>query len=102
MKEFLFLFLMTVVTALPAATRPDYSIQAIRYANSPGFPVGELVVGAPKDEKVDIAFVVWLVRGGGRNIAQADAQRTFDVGARAVEIAGPTGGGVAGDLQRCG
>src|SRR5215510_11567661 len=68
MKEFLFLFLMTVVTALPAATRPDYSIQAIRYANSPGFPVGELVVGAPKDEKVDIAFVVWLVRGGGRNI----------------------------------
>ena len=68
MKKLLFLLLMIVVTALPAATGPEYSIQAIRYANSPGFPLGELVIGAPKDEKVEIAFVVWLIRGGGRNI----------------------------------
>ena len=68
MKKLLFLFLMIVATAQPAATGPEYSIQAIRYANSPGFPVGELVIGAPKDEKVDIAFVVWLVRGGGHNL----------------------------------
>ena len=54
--------------AVPAGNSPEYSIQAIRYANSPGFPVAELVVGAPKDEKVDIAFVVWLIRGGGHNI----------------------------------
>ncbi|HEY2460302.1 MAG TPA: N-acyl homoserine lactonase family protein [Candidatus Acidoferrum sp.] len=47
---------------------PNYTIQAIRYANSPGFPVAELVMGAPKDEKVDIAFVIWLVRGDGRTI----------------------------------
>ena len=25
-------------------------------------------MGAPKDEKTDIAMVVWLIRGGGRNI----------------------------------
>src|SRR5437764_12199843 len=68
MKKLLFLFLMIVATAQPAATGPEYSIQAIRYANSPGFPAGELVIGAPKDEKVDIAFVVWLVRGGGHNL----------------------------------
>src|SRR5437660_4329976 len=67
MKKLLFLFLMIVATAQPAATGPEYSIQAIRYANSPGFPAGELVIGAPKDEKVDIAFVVWLIRGGGHN-----------------------------------
>jgi glyoxylase-like metal-dependent hydrolase (beta-lactamase superfamily II) len=54
---------------LPArAATPEYSIQAIRYANSPGFSVADLVVGAPKDEKIDIAFVIWLVRGGGHNI----------------------------------
>ena len=47
---------------------PEYTIQAIRYASSPGFPVSALVMGAPKEEKVDIAMVVWLVRGGGRNI----------------------------------
>jgi len=68
MKKLLFLFLMIVATAQPAATGPEYSIQAIRYANSPGFPVGELVVGGPKGEKVEIAFVVWLVRGGGHNL----------------------------------
>src|ERR1700676_911334 len=47
---------------------PDYSIEAIRYGVSPGIPVGALVVGGPKDEKVDVDFVVWLVRGGGRHI----------------------------------
>lgn len=50
------------------ATAPEYSIQAIRFASSPGFPVGELVIGASKDEKVDIAFVIWLIRGGGHNV----------------------------------
>jgi glyoxylase-like metal-dependent hydrolase (beta-lactamase superfamily II) len=47
---------------------PEYSIAAIRYADSPGFPAASLVIGAPKDEKVDIAFVFWLIRGGGHNI----------------------------------
>jgi glyoxylase-like metal-dependent hydrolase (beta-lactamase superfamily II) len=30
--------------------------------------VSELVVGGPKDVKVDIAMVVWLIRGGGHTI----------------------------------
>lgn len=57
--------------ALPeaAATRkPEYSIEAIRYGTIAGFPASALVMGAPKDEKTDIAMVVWLIRGGGRNI----------------------------------
>ena len=56
---------------LGAAARnpaPEYSIQAIRYATAPDVPVSELVVGGPKDKKVDIAMVVWLIRGGGRTI----------------------------------
>ncbi len=55
-------------TFLAGSPTPEYSIQAIRYADSAGVPVAELVMGAPKDEKVDIAMVIWLVRGGGRNI----------------------------------
>jgi glyoxylase-like metal-dependent hydrolase (beta-lactamase superfamily II) len=46
---------------------PDYSIQAIRYATTPGV-VADLVVGGPKDQKIDVAMVVWLIRGGGRTI----------------------------------
>jgi glyoxylase-like metal-dependent hydrolase (beta-lactamase superfamily II) len=47
---------------------PEYSIQAIRYASSPGVPVAELVVDGPKDQKVDIAMIFWLIRGGGHTI----------------------------------
>lgn len=52
----------------PAAAAPNYSIDAIRYATLPGFPLNALVIGAPKDQKIDIAMVVWLIRGGGHTI----------------------------------
>ena len=44
----------------------SYSIQAIRYASAPD-DVADLVMGAPQ-EKITLAMVVWLIRGGGRNI----------------------------------
>jgi glyoxylase-like metal-dependent hydrolase (beta-lactamase superfamily II) len=68
MKRF---FLAAIFAALPllgAPSTPEYSIQAIRYASSPDVPVSELVVGGPKDVRVDIAMVVWLIRGGGHTI----------------------------------
>jgi glyoxylase-like metal-dependent hydrolase (beta-lactamase superfamily II) len=62
-----FLLAAIFVLLLPPASTPEYSIQAIRYAISPGVPISELVVGGPKD-KIDIAMVVWLIRGGGHTI----------------------------------
>jgi glyoxylase-like metal-dependent hydrolase (beta-lactamase superfamily II) len=56
------------VTLLAAAPLPEYSIEAIRLADSPGDLVADLVIGAPKDEKLDTVYVLWLIRGGGRNI----------------------------------
>jgi len=53
--------------AVPKAATPDYSIEAIRYATAEDEVAG-LVMGAPKGEKINIAMVVWLVRGGGHNI----------------------------------
>jgi len=47
---------------------PDYSIFAIRYAGLPDVPVCDLVVGAPKDKKIEIVFAFWLIRGAGHNI----------------------------------
>ena len=49
-----------------SASTPAYSIQAIRYATVAQFPLSGLVMGAPEGEKVDIAMVVWLIRGEGR------------------------------------
>ncbi len=56
------------LSLLGASSPPNYSIQAIRYATSPDVPVNELAIGGPANEKVDIAMVVWLIRGGGRTI----------------------------------
>jgi glyoxylase-like metal-dependent hydrolase (beta-lactamase superfamily II) len=63
-----FLLAAIFIAFLGASSTPEYSIQAIRYATSPGVPVSELVVGGPKGEKVDIAMVIWLIRGGGHTI----------------------------------
>lgn len=65
----LFLFLTgACLTASAQTSIPAYSIYAIRYADSRGDSVAELVMGAPKDEKIDTIFCIWLIRGGGRNI----------------------------------
>jgi glyoxylase-like metal-dependent hydrolase (beta-lactamase superfamily II) len=62
------LSLVTFLGAVSSTTGPGYSIAAIRYGTVKDFPVSALVMGAPKDEKTDIAMVVWLIRGEGRNI----------------------------------
>jgi glyoxylase-like metal-dependent hydrolase (beta-lactamase superfamily II) len=61
-------FFASCFAASSAAQAPEYSIDAILYATAPNVQVSELVVGGPKDEKIDLACVVWLIRGGGRTI----------------------------------
>ena len=70
MTRLLFAAFLLTVLALPSAPSPtpEYSIQAIRYATSPAVQISDLVVNGPKDQKVDIAMVVWLIRGGGHTI----------------------------------
>jgi glyoxylase-like metal-dependent hydrolase (beta-lactamase superfamily II) len=58
----------TPFLALHAQPKPQYEIYAIRYATVPGFAVSGLVEGADPSRKIDIAMMVWLIRGGGRNI----------------------------------
>ena len=70
--KLLFSVVLIPLLALPAfspakVAMPEYSIQAIRYASSED-EVSDLVMGAPNGEKIAIAMVVWLIRGGGRNI----------------------------------
>jgi glyoxylase-like metal-dependent hydrolase (beta-lactamase superfamily II) len=63
--------LLAAVFALllvPPSTTPNYSIQAILYGNCPDTLVSDLVVGGPKNEKINLALVVWLIRGDGRTI----------------------------------
>ena len=72
MPKLISLSLLSILLLYGAAPKapspPDYSIQAIRYATIPDFPVAELVIGAPQDQKMDIAMVFWLIRGNRHNI----------------------------------
>lgn len=62
------IFFVALLGAAPSpSASPDYSIQAIRYGTIRDFPVSALVMGAPKDEKIDIAMVVWLIRDKNRS-----------------------------------
>jgi glyoxylase-like metal-dependent hydrolase (beta-lactamase superfamily II) len=57
-----------LASASLAQPKPQYEVYAIRYATIPDFAVSGLVAGAEAGRKLDIAMMVWLVRGGGRNI----------------------------------
>jgi glyoxylase-like metal-dependent hydrolase (beta-lactamase superfamily II) len=70
MKRFLLAAILAafVTPLLGSTSAPEYSILAIRYATLPDFPLADLVIGGPKDGKIDLAMVVWLIRGGGHTI----------------------------------
>jgi len=63
--------LISCFLALPCLAqqgKPQYEVYAIRYATLPDFPVSALVKGADKERKLDIAMIVWLIRGNGRTV----------------------------------
>ena len=62
------LLLLALSTAAFPADKPQYTVDAIRYGTISDFAVRGLVEGADPSRKMDIAMVVWLVRGNGRNI----------------------------------
>jgi len=65
--------LMSLVSAsVPVAARhtaPTYEVYAIRFATVKSFPVSGLVAGADAKRQLDIAMMVWLLKGSdGRNV----------------------------------
>jgi glyoxylase-like metal-dependent hydrolase (beta-lactamase superfamily II) len=52
----------------PPASQADYIIEAIRYGTLREFPLSSLVMGAPQEERIDVAMVFWLIRGEGRTV----------------------------------
>ena len=63
-----FLLSIAAVACAQAQPKPQYEVYAIRYATLADFQVSGLVAGADRTRKMDIAMMVWLVRGNGRNI----------------------------------
>lgn len=54
--------------AADAQPAPTYDVHAVRYGTIPSFPVRQLVLGADSARRLDIAMMVWVLRGGGRTV----------------------------------
>jgi len=54
--------------AAAAQAPPTYEVYAVRYATLPGFKVSALIKGADTSRRLDIAMMVWVIKGGGRTI----------------------------------
>lgn len=51
----------------PVSKAPVYEVYALRYASIP-FKVSGLIAGADTSRRLDIAMMVWLIKGNGRNV----------------------------------
>ncbi len=59
---------LAFAAGLSAQTKPAYEVYAVKYGAIPDFAVSGLVAGAEASRKMEIAMMVWLVRGGGKTI----------------------------------
>jgi glyoxylase-like metal-dependent hydrolase (beta-lactamase superfamily II) len=50
------------------AAPPDYEVYAIRYGTIPNFPMSSLIAGSDRSRRIDIAMMVWLIKGNGRTV----------------------------------
>ena len=56
------------IAAAPANAPPTYEVYAVRYATLPRFRVSGLIAGADTSRRMDLAMMVWVIKGGGRTI----------------------------------
>ena len=62
------LLLVAGLAGVQAQPKLQYEVYAIRYATLKGFQVSGLVAGADRTRRMDIAMMVWLVKGNGHII----------------------------------
>ena len=61
--------LLVLVGSLAFRPAPNYVVYAVRYATIPRFRVSGLIAGADTGRRMDLAMMVWLLKGtDGRNV----------------------------------
>ena len=68
MRSIAALLAVAVVLASPRgrAQAATYEVYAVRFATLANFPVASLVAGADRSRRMDIAMMVWVLKGAGR------------------------------------
>jgi hypothetical protein len=60
--------LLLALLAFVSPLEAQWSVSAVRYATIKNFPVAALVAGADTTRRLDIAMMVWVLRGSGRTV----------------------------------
>ena len=56
------------IGAIASSPPPAYEVYAVRFATIPNFRVSGLIAGADPTRRLDIAMMVWVIKGGGRTV----------------------------------
>lgn len=66
--------ILSTVLAIAAlhAEADKYEIYAIRYATLANFPVSSLIAGADRSRRLDIAMMIWVLKGADGRVAIVD------------------------------
>ncbi len=58
---------------LAVADVDTYEVYAVRFATLADFPVSSLVAGADRARRIDIAMMIWVLKGAGGRVAVVDS-----------------------------
>ncbi len=61
------------LAAHPRADGDRYEVYAVRFATLANFPVSSLVAGADRSRRMDIAMMIWVLKGADGRIAIVDS-----------------------------
>jgi len=67
------LFLLISTALCQDLKKTEYEVYAVQYATLPAFPVRALVADADSSRRIDIAMMVWILRGTGGRVVLVDA-----------------------------
>ena len=67
------LLALAVLAPRIGAAVDTYEIYAVRFATLADFPVSSLVAGADRSRRLDIAMMIWVLKGAGGRIAIVDS-----------------------------
>jgi len=62
-----------IAAAGPRAQAPAWDVHAVRFATLPAFRVSSLINGADRTRTLDIAMMVWVLRGPGGRVVLVDS-----------------------------
>ena len=73
MKRTAFLLLVLLCGTIVRGEADKYEIYAVRYATLANFPLSGLVAGADRERRLDIAMMIWVLKGADGRVAIVDS-----------------------------